>query len=59
MTGWRVGYGAGPLELIKAMNIVQSQSIASHGVIDVITGPQETKHVPHTIQYWKHDWKQD
>ena len=26
MTGWRVGYGAGPLELIKAMNMVQSQS---------------------------------
>jgi len=26
MTGWRVGYGAGPLELIKAMNVVQSQS---------------------------------
>lgn len=26
MTGWRVGFGAGPLELIKAMNLVQSQS---------------------------------
>src|SRR5690606_22586933 len=26
MTGWRIGYGAGPTELIKAMNIVQSQS---------------------------------
>jgi aspartate aminotransferase len=26
MTGWRVGYGAGPLELIEAMNMVQSQS---------------------------------
>ena len=26
MTGWRVGYAAGPLELIKAMNIIQSQS---------------------------------
>lgn len=26
MTGWRVGYGAGPAALIKAMNIVQSQS---------------------------------
>src|SRR5690606_442372 len=26
MTGWRIGYGAGPAELIKAMNIVQSQS---------------------------------
>lgn len=26
MTGWRVGYAAGPLEIIKAMNMVQSQS---------------------------------
>jgi len=26
MTGWRVGYGAGPSELIQAMNVVQSQS---------------------------------
>jgi len=26
MTGWRVGYAAGPVELIKAMNIIQSQS---------------------------------
>ena len=29
MTGWRMGYGCGPLPLIKAMNMVQSQS-ASH-----------------------------
>ena len=26
MTGWRVGYAGGPLELIKAMNTVQGQS---------------------------------
>ena len=26
MTGWRVGYAAGPLELVKAMNKIQSQS---------------------------------
>ena len=29
MTGWRMGYGCGPLPLIKAMNMIQSQS-ASH-----------------------------
>lgn len=29
MTGWRVGYAAGPLPLIKAMATVQSQSITS------------------------------
>ena len=26
MTGWRVGYAGGPVELIKAMNMIQSQS---------------------------------
>jgi len=29
MTGWRIGYGAGPKELIKAMNVIQSQSVSS------------------------------
>lgn len=31
MTGWRVGYAAGPVEVIKVMNKVQSQS-TSHAV---------------------------
>ncbi|WP_424983214.1 pyridoxal phosphate-dependent aminotransferase [Maritalea sp. S77] len=26
MTGWRIGFGAGPVELIKAMAVMQSQS---------------------------------
>ena len=26
MTGWRIGYAAGPLDLIEAMNKIQSQS---------------------------------
>ena len=29
MTGWRIGYAAGPLELIKAMKTVQSQSTSN------------------------------
>ncbi len=29
MTGWRVGYAAGPVSLIKAMNTLQSQSTTS------------------------------
>jgi aspartate aminotransferase len=29
MTGWRIGYGAGPVELIRAMTIVQSQSTSA------------------------------
>ncbi len=27
MTGWRIGYAAGPSEIIKQMNVVQSQSV--------------------------------
>lgn len=29
MTGWRIGYAAGPLPLIKAMNAIQSQSTSN------------------------------
>ncbi len=29
MTGWRIGYGAGPQSLIKAMAMIQSQSTSS------------------------------
>ncbi len=29
MTGWRIGYGAGPVELIKAMAKIQSQSTSN------------------------------
>ncbi|MGR8023315.1 pyridoxal phosphate-dependent aminotransferase [Burkholderia cenocepacia] len=47
MTGWRVGFGAGPLELIKAMNLVQSQStshtssISQAASIAALDGPTE------------------
>lgn len=46
MTGWRVGYGAGPIELIKAMNVIQSQttshtsSVSQHAAIEAISGSQ-------------------
>ena len=33
MTGWRVGYAAGPIELIRAMNQLQSQSTTSTSTI--------------------------
>ncbi len=29
MTGWRIGYAGGPAELIKAMNVIQSQSTSN------------------------------
>lgn len=47
MTGWRVGFGAGPLELVKAMNLVQSQStshtssISQAASITALDGPMD------------------
>ncbi|TAL01632.1 MAG: pyridoxal phosphate-dependent aminotransferase [Rhodospirillaceae bacterium] len=45
MTGWRMGYACGPLSVIKAMNMVQSQS-ATHptsfvqaGTVAALNGP--------------------
>lgn len=46
MTGWRVGYAGGPVELIKAMNTVQGQStshtcsISQHAAVEALTGDQ-------------------
>ncbi|MEO0372495.1 MAG: pyridoxal phosphate-dependent aminotransferase [Pseudomonadota bacterium] len=47
MTGWRIGYGAGPKDLITAMTKVQSQissgacSIAQAAAAAALNGPQE------------------
>jgi aspartate aminotransferase len=47
MTGWRVGFGAGPLSLIRAMNLVQSQStthtssISQAAAIAALDGPMD------------------
>jgi aspartate aminotransferase len=47
MTGWRIGYAAGPKPIIKAMTDVQSQvtsnptSIAQWAAIEALTGPQD------------------
>ncbi|MFB9949221.1 pyridoxal phosphate-dependent aminotransferase [Rhizobium puerariae] len=47
MTGWRLGYCAGPASLIEAMSIVQSQattnpsSISQAAAIEALTGPQD------------------
>jgi len=47
MTGWRVGYAAGPEEVISAMTNIQSQttscpnSIAQMAAIEALKGPQE------------------
>lgn len=47
MTGWRVGYGAGPQELINHMIKIQSQettntcSISQYAALAALTGPQD------------------
>lgn len=47
MTGWRVGYGAGPLALIKAMNFIQGQtsshtgSISQHAALGALSGRRD------------------
>jgi len=47
MTGWRIGYCAGPVELIKAMRKLQSQStsnpcsISQWAAVEALNGPQD------------------
>jgi len=47
MTGWRIGWAAGPADLIKAMGNLQDQStsnptsISQYAAIAAVTGPQE------------------
>ncbi|WP_112662664.1 pyridoxal phosphate-dependent aminotransferase [Microvirga flavescens] len=47
MTGWRIGYAAGPEHLIKAMDFVQGQqtsgacSIAQWAAVEALNGPQD------------------
>jgi aspartate aminotransferase len=47
MTGWRIGYAGGPVELIKAMSTLQSQStsnpssISQAAAVAALSGPQD------------------
>ena len=47
MTGWRIGYAAGPVQLIKAMSKLQSQStsnpssISQWAAVEALNGPQD------------------
>ena len=47
MTGWRIGYAAGPVPLIKAMGKVQSQStsnpcsISQYAAVEALNGTQD------------------
>ncbi|MFB3896782.1 MAG: pyridoxal phosphate-dependent aminotransferase [bacterium] len=48
MTGWRIGYAAGPADVVKAMSEIQSHatsnptSFAQKGAIEAFKGPQES-----------------
>jgi aspartate aminotransferase len=62
MTGWRIGYAAGPLEVIKAMTKVQSQSTSNPTSISQVAaqaaldGPQDC--IPPMLKAFKerHDF---
>src|SRR5690606_3775350 len=47
MTGWRIGYAAGPIQLIKAMDTIQGQqtsgtcTIAQWAAAEALNGPQD------------------
>src|SRR3984957_13465176 len=47
MTGWRIGYAAGPAEIIKAMDMVQGQqtsgacTISQWASVEALNGPQD------------------
>ncbi len=51
MTGWRIGFAAGPKEIVKAMTNIQSQStsnptsIAQKAAIEALKGPQDFIHI--------------
>jgi aspartate aminotransferase len=50
MTGWRIGYAAGPIELIRAMDTLQGQqtsgaaTISQWAAVEALNGPQD--HLP-------------
>ncbi|HOV89196.1 MAG TPA: pyridoxal phosphate-dependent aminotransferase [Syntrophorhabdaceae bacterium] len=57
MTGWRIGYAAGPAHIIKAMANIQSQStsnptsIAQMAAIAALNGPQDS--IPMMVNEFK------
>ena len=57
MTGWRIGYGAGDADLIKAMTNIQSQStsnpcsISQKAARDALSGPQTF------LKEWRDDFQ--
>lgn len=56
MTGWRIGFAAGPLDLIKAITLLQSQStsnacsISQAAAVEAFIGPQDF------LDTWRHSF---
>jgi aspartate aminotransferase len=57
MTGWRIGYAGGPVELIKAMGTIQSQStsnpssISQWAAVEALNGTQD--YIPKNAELFK------
>ena len=57
MTGWRVGFAGGPAELIKAMEMVQSQTtsgtsrISQWAAVTALNGPQDS--LAHNLEIYR------
>ncbi|MCX5569692.1 pyridoxal phosphate-dependent aminotransferase [Kaistia nematophila] len=57
MTGWRIGYAGGPVELIKAIGTIQSQStsnpssISQWAAVEALNGPQD--YIPKNAEIFK------
>lgn len=62
MTGWRIGYAAGPAEVIAAMGMIQSQttsnpcSIAQKAAVAALNGEQECIHQMLEAFHDRHDY---
>jgi aspartate aminotransferase len=61
MTGWRIGYAAAPVHLIKQMDKLQSQStsntssISQAAAVEALTGPQDSIDVMRTAYKRRRD----
>ncbi|MCO4810231.1 MAG: pyridoxal phosphate-dependent aminotransferase [Gammaproteobacteria bacterium] len=62
MTGWRIGYAAGPQELINAMKTIQSQSttnacsISQAAAVEALNGDQTCVHEMASAYHQRHDY---
>jgi aspartate aminotransferase len=65
MTGWRIGYAAGPASLINAMKTIQSQStsnpcsIAQRAAVAALTGEQDSVAEMVRAFHQRHDYVAD